>query len=131
MKQVSRIGFVDIFRLRIVWPVIVVGAGSLAATGHWDMAVGTLIGGGLFTLNSFFIYETGKSLLAGDSRTRSGFIAAFAPLGRLAFLGIAFAGISTIGQMMLFAAMGGMLLGQVLIHMGYLWRKEVSNCPET
>ena len=131
MKQASRIGFVDIFRLRVVWPVIAIGAGGLAATGHWDMAIGAVIGGALFTLNSFFIYETGKSLLAGDSRARSGFIAAFAPLGRLTFLGIVLAGVSIIGRTTLFAAMGGMLLGQVLIHLGYWRRKEVSSCPET
>ncbi len=131
MKQAFRIGFADIFRLRIVWPMIIIGAGSFAAAGRWDLASGVLIGGLLFTLNSFFIYETGKSLLAGDNRRRTGLIAAFAPLWRLMFLGTAFAGVSAVGHSTLFAAMGGMLLGQVAIHLGYLRHKEVADCPET
>ncbi len=131
MGGTSRIGFVEIFRLRAFWGAIAVGAGLLAGFGRWGPACGLAIGGALFTLNSFFIYEAGRSLLSRGNRARGGFIAGIAPLGRFAFLGVGLAGTAALGQEALFSAMGGVMLGQVLIHLGHLRRGKVAGCPNT
>ncbi len=131
MRGTPRIGFVEIFRLRAFWGAIGVGAGLLAAFGEGSSACGLAIGGALFTLNSFFIYEAGRSLISGKNRARGGFIAGIAPLGRFAFLGIGLAGTAALGQGALFSAMGGVMFGQVLIHLGHLKRGKVAGCPDT
>jgi len=131
MGGTSRIGFIEIFRLRVFWGATVVGAGLLAGFGEWSPACGLAIGGALFTLNSFFIYEAGRSLISAGDRARGGFIAGVAPLGRFAFLGIGLAGTAALGQGALFSAMGGVMLGQALLHLGHLKRGKVTECPDT
>ncbi len=128
----SRPGFFVIFRLRLLWPVLALGAVIAVACGAPNVALGLALGGGLFTLNAWFIYEAGRSLLSHRRRRTGGLIAGLGSVGRLAFLGVGLASVSLLGQTALFAAMSGLFLGQVLVHLGNLHLQEVKReCRST
>jgi len=123
--------FVRLFHLRSTLGLCGVAAGVLAGLGLVAAALGVLIGCALFTLNSFFLYEAGHSLIKASSKGRGGVIAALSSLGRFLFLAVALALVTRMGQCALFAACGGIFVGQVNLHLGYLRQRRIARCSST
>lgn len=123
--------FVRLFHLRSTLGFCGVAAGVLAWFGLVAAALGVLIGCALFTLNSFFLYEAGHSLIKASSKGRGGVIAALSSLGRILFLAVALALVTRMGQCALFAACGGIFVGQVNLHLGYIRQRSAARCSST
>jgi len=116
------------FHLRSTLGLCGVAAGVLAGLGLVAAALGVLIGCALFTLNSFFLYAAGHSLIEANSKGRGGVIAALSSLGRFLFLAVALALVTRMGQCALFAACGGIFAGQVNLHLGHIMRRKTARC---
>jgi hypothetical protein len=123
--------FMRLFRLRSTLVLCGVAAEVLAGLGLATAALGVLIGCALFTLNCFFLYEAGHSLIKASSKGRGGASAALSSLGRFLFLAVALALVTRMGQCALFAACGGVFVGQVNLHLGYLWQRRIARCSST
>jgi len=123
--------FMRLFRLCSTLGLCGVAAGVLAGLGLVAAALGVLIGCALFTLNCFFLYEAGHSLIKASSKGKGGVIAVLSSLGRFLFLAVALALVTGMGHSALFAACGGIFVGQVNLHLGHLRQRSAARCSST
>ena len=131
MKNPFACEFVWLFRLRSLLILGGVGASILAAIGLSEAAVGFAIGLSLFVVKSFFLYEAGRALIRRNSKGIGRAIAGLSSMGRILFLAVALALVSQLGQAALFAACGGLLLGQICLHLGHMMRRKTARCSNT
>ncbi len=123
--------FVWLFRLRSLLILGGVGTSTLAAIGFTEAAIGFAIGLSLFVVKSFFLYEAGRALIRRNSKGLGRAIAALSSLGRVVFLAVALALVSRLGQAALFAACGGLFLGQINLHLDHIMRRKTARCSNT
>lgn len=130
VRKLSFLEFGGLFHLRSagLWCGLA-AVGICAVSGQ--VSLGVVIGFGLFALNALFLYESGRSLLAGSSRGRARRIALFSGLGRLLFLAVTLGLVAGLGTEALLGACGGLLLGQVNLHVATLLKRGVGRCSST
>jgi len=123
--------FVRLFHLH--WTLAVGGALTvgLAAAGIWAAALGLLIGVSLFVMNVFFLYEAGRALMGAGSKGKGQAIAALSGIGRLLFLAVTLAFAARLGTQVLLFACGGLMLGQVNLHLAYCCKRRTTRCSST
>ncbi|HDL86187.1 MAG TPA: hypothetical protein ENH11_07685 [Candidatus Acetothermia bacterium] len=117
MNKGKKLDFISLFRLPSYLLVTSVAGIVLGSLGLGMAAVGLLIGVTLYVANLFFLYEGGKSLLGAESRRNGRMTATMASIGRMFFLSVALAFVLRIGVVPFFAACGGVLVGQVNLHL--------------
>jgi len=130
MEEASKIDFFRLFRVWELGVIGVAGFGILAGLGALYPAIGCLIGVLLFIVKSYFLYETGRTLISNRDRRRAGFIAGFAGIGRLVFVGVVLAIIAQFSPSAAIAAGGGLILCQIYLHLSYLIKRGERRCPE-
>ena len=130
MEEASRVNFFQLFRVWELTGLGILGGGILAGVGALPAGIGFLGGVSLFILKSYFLYETGRTLIKNRDRGRAGFIAGFAGIGRLIFIGVTLAIIAQFSTIALIAAGGGLILCQLYFHFSYLIKKGGKQCPE-
>jgi len=123
--------FARLFHLRSTLCVGIAAAVLLAAFGLGQAALGVLIGIGLFVATSAFLYEAGRSLFNASSAQRSRVMAALSSVGRLAFLAVSLALVSRLGRSVLIASCGGLLFGQMNLHLTYISRERSGPCSNS
>ncbi|MCD5415532.1 hypothetical protein LR032_00230 [Candidatus Bipolaricaulota bacterium] len=119
---------ISLFRLR---SALLLCCGTILFAAFFDMGsapFGTLIGYGLFALNAFFLYESGRSLINVNSSAKGRVIASLASLSRILFLGIALGLTAQLGTATLLFACGGLLLGQLNLQLSCLFVKRGGRC---
>ena len=131
MRNLLTCEFVQLFRLRNILVLGIVGASILASVGLSEAAVGLVIGLALFVLKSFFLYEAGRALIKRDSKGIGRAIAALSSLGRVVFLAVALALVAQMGLSALLSACGGLVLGQLNLHLSYIVRRKPTQCSNT
>jgi len=131
MKNLLACEFVQLFRLRSLVVLGAAGTSILAAIGLTEAAVGLLIGLGLFAAKSFFLYEAGRALIKRNSKGIGRAIAGLASLGRVLFLAVALALVAQMGLSALLSACGGLVLGQINLHLAYIIRRKPTQCSNT
>ena len=117
MNKGKNLDFITLFRLPSYLLVTSVAGIVLSSLGFGMLAVGLLIGVLLYVTNLFFLYEGGKSLLNGASSHSVKTNAALSSIGRMFFLAVALGFVLRIGPTSFFAACGGLLAGQVNLHL--------------
>ena len=117
MSKKTEVSFISLFRLPSFLFVTSVAGIILGSIGLGTAAIGLLIGVFLYIANLFFLYEGGKSLASAKSPRTGRMIAAMASIGRMLFLTVALAFVSRIGAVIFAAACGGLLAGQVNLHL--------------
>ena len=94
----------------------------LLALGYRWAAVGVGIGFGLYAVNGFFLYETGRSLLSGGSAKTVRWVAAGSSAGRLLLLGMSLGAVGFfLGREAVLGAGGGLLVSQLNLRFP-LWK---------
>jgi|LZCG01.1.fsa_nt_gb hypothetical protein len=131
MKNLFSHEVVTLFRLPSALLLCSATAFLSALLGLTEAPVGMGIGYSLFVLNAFFLYEGGRSLLSTDSSGKGRMIAILASLGRMAFLAVALAFVARMGTQVLLFACGGLLLGQVNLHLSHLFKRRAARCSNT
>ncbi len=125
------VGFISLFRLPSYLLITSVAGIVLGSLGLGMAAIGLLIGVSLYLLNSFFLYEGGRTLLSAGSRWSGRMMAAMGSIGRMLFLAVALAFVSRLGIIPFFAACGGILAGQVNLHLVLLMEGRIgSRCSD-
>jgi len=117
MKTGTEVGFISLFRLPSLLLVTSIAGLVLGLLGMGMAAIGLLIGVSLYVTNLFFLYEGGKSLLSAGSRRNGRMVATLGSIGRMIFLAVALAFVLRIGLVTFIAACGGLLAGQVNLHL--------------
>ncbi len=130
MKESFLREIISLFRLR---RALLLCCGTILVAAFFDMGrapFGTLIGYGLFVLNAFFLYESGRSLLGANpsAKWRWRVIAALSSFGRILFLAIALGLTAQLGTSTLLFTCGGLLLGQLNLRLSYLFVKRGGRC---
>lgn len=120
--------FVKLFRLGGLVVLGLIGAIVLIAIGLPRAAAGLIFGLGLFMLNTFFLYEAGRTLIKRDSKKIGGAIAGLSSVGRILFLAMALTFVSRMGRAALLAACGGLFLGQVYLHLSHVIKENAGRC---
>lgn len=128
MTDREQFDFINLFRLPSLSVICLIVVIVLSLLGKWDAVGGLCIGAALFVAKSFFLYEWGRSLLGGQSRGRARALATLASVGRLLFLGVSLAFVSRWGTVPLFAACGGLLGGQLNLHLTHLITGRIRRC---
>jgi len=123
--------FVWLFRLRGLLILGGVGASTLAAIGFTEAAIGFAIGLSLFVVKSFFLYEAGRALIKHNSKGIGRAVAGLASMGRILLLAVALALVAQLGRSALFAACGGLFLGQINLHLDHIMRGKTARCSNT
>ena len=123
--------FVRLFRLRSLSILGGVGASILAAIGFTEAVIGFAIGLSLFVVKSFFLYEAGRALIKRNSKGMGTAVAGLASMGRILFLAVALALVAQLSHSALFAACGGLFLGQIHLHLGHMMRRKTARCSNT
>ena len=122
---------VILFRLRSTLLLCSATAFLCAFFGLEAAPIGMGIGYGLFVLNAFFLYKAGRSLL-GVGRSKKGrTIAALSSLGRILFLMVALAFVARMGTQVLLFAGGGLLLGQLNLHLAHILKRRGTQCSNS
>jgi len=117
MNRGTEVGFVSLFRLPSFLLVTSIAGIVLGSLGMGMATIGLLIGVFLYVANLFFLYEAGKSLLSAGSRRNGKMVATLGSIGRMIFLAVALAFVLRIGLVTFIAACGGLLAGQVNLHL--------------
>ena len=117
MNSGKQVGFISLFRLPSFLLVTSVAGIVLGSLGMGRAAIGLLIGVFLYVANLFFLYEGGKSLLGAESRRNGKMAATLGSIGRMLFLAVALTFVLRIGLVAFVAACGGLLAGQVNLHL--------------
>ena len=131
MESLLSCEFFRLFCLRRLFLLGAVAAAGLAAAGLAQAAIGCIVGLTLFTVKSFFLYEGGRALMTCHSKAIGRAIAGLSSLGRVLFLAVALALMSRLGRPALLAACGGLLLGQIHLHLGHMRRRKTARCSST
>ena len=131
MRNLLACEFVQLFRLRSLVVLGAAGPSILAAMGLTEAAVGLLIGLGLFAAKSFFLYEAGRALIKRNSKGIGRAIEGLASLGRVLFLAVDLALVAQMGLSTLLSACGGLILGQINLHLSYIVRRKPTQCSNT
>ncbi len=119
------VGFISLFRLPSYLFITSVAGIVLGSFGLGMAAVGLLIGVFLYIANLFFLYEGSKSLLSAASRRNARMSATMASIGRKFFLAVALAFVLRIGFVPFVAACGGLLAGQVNLHLVLILERRI------
>ncbi len=125
MGEMKLYDFINLFRLPSLFVICLAAGMVLSMVGRWDAVGGLSAGLALFIAKSFFLYEWGRSLLGGESRSRVRALASLASVGRLLFLGASLSFVSRLGNVTLYAACGGLLAGQLNLHLAHLVSRRV------
>jgi hypothetical protein len=120
-----------LFRLRGTILLCSMTAFLCALFGLEAAPIGMGIGYVLFVLNAFFLYEGGRSLLSAGSGSKGRVIAALSSLGRILFLMVALVFVARMGTQVLLFAGGGLLLGQLNLHLAHILRRGGTRCSNT
>ena len=131
MRNLLTCEFVQLFRLRNILVLGIVGASILASVGLSEAAVGLVIGLALFVLKSFFLYEAGRALIKRDSKGIARAIAAVSSFGRVVFVAVTLALVAQMGLSTLLSTFGGLVLGQINLHLAYIVRRKPTQCSNT
>jgi len=124
-------GFARLFHLRSTICVGAAAAVLLAVFSLGQAALGVLIGMGLFVATSAFLYEAGRSLFNASSARRGRVMAVLSSVGRLAFLAVSLALVSRLGRSVLIASCGGLIFGQMNLHLTYILREKSGPCSNS
>ena len=122
---------VTLFRLRSTLLLCSATAFFCALFGLGAAPIGMGIGYALFVLNAFFLYEGGRSLLSAGSGFKGRAIAALSSLGRTLFLMVALAFVARMGTQVLLFAGGGLLLGQLNLHLAHILKRRGTQCSNS
>lgn len=131
MRNLLTCEFAQLFRLRSLLVLGIVGTSILAAIGLSEAAVGLVIGLALFVLKSFFLYEAGRALIRRNSKGIGRAIAALSSFGRVVFVAVTLTLVVQMGRSALFSACGGLILGQINLHLAYIIRRKPTQCSNT
>lgn len=131
MRNLLTCEFAQLFRLRSLLVLGIVGTSILAAIGLSEAAVGLVIGLALFVLKSFFLYEAGRALIRRNSKGIGRAIAALSSFGRVVFVAVTLALVAQMGRSALFSACGGLILGHINLHLAYIIRRKPTRCSNT
>ena len=122
---------VTLFRLRSTLLLCSATAFLCALFGLEAAPVGMGIGYALFVLNAFFLYEGGRSLLGAGHSKKGRAIAALSSLGRILFLMVALLFVARMGTQILLFAGGGLLLGQLNLHLANILGGGGTQCSNS
>ena len=131
MRNLLACEFAQLFRLRGLIMLGMIGASVLGTIGSPKEMVGFVIGLSLFVVKSFFLYETGRTLIKRDSKRIGRAIAGLSSVGRILFLAMALAFVFRMGQSALLAACGGLALGQIHLHLAHVRKEKTARCSNT
>jgi hypothetical protein len=126
MNREKRVSFLNLFKLPGFLFVASVSGIVLTSLGQGEAAIGLLIGVSLYILNLAFLYEGGKSLLSAGTKRTGRAVAAVSSVGRLLFLGVALSFVLRLGLVAFIAACGGLLAGQVNLHLSLLIQGRIN-----
>ena len=122
---------VTLFRLKSTLLLCSATAFFCALFGLETAPIGMGIGYILFVLNVFFLYEGGRSLLGTDRSKKGRTIAALSSLGRILFLMVALVFVARMGTQILLFAGGGLLLGQLNLHLAHILKRRDTQCSNS
>ena len=122
---------VTLFRLRSTLLLCSATAFLCMLFGLEVAPIGMGIGYALFALNAFFLYEGGRSLLGAGHSKKGRAIAALSSLGRILFLMVALVFVARMGTQVLLFAGGGLLLGQLNLHLAHIIRRGSTQCSNS
>jgi len=115
--------FIRLFRLRVSLALCAATAVVLASLGQWAVAMGVLVGLALFVLNALALYWAGRSLLRGAVRGRGVALAGLSGMGRMLLLAAVLALAAMMGVRVFLACAGSLLFCQANLHVAYMLRK--------
>ena len=107
----------DLFRWRSTTIVELLAIVVLLFLGQYKAAGGVALGWGLYAGNLFLIMEIGRSLVRQTSPSKIKALAALSSTGRLLLLAMALSAVALfLDHAVLFGTIGGLLIGQVNLH---------------
>jgi uncharacterized protein YybS (DUF2232 family) len=131
MQRLFSSDFARLFHLRSTFLLCGIAVVLLAGFGMGAASIGPLIGWGLFTLNAFFLYETGFSVIQTRTKIRSEAIVLLSTVGRLFFLLVVLVFVNQMGLPALLAVCGGLMFGQMNLHWTAGRRRRERPCSST
>jgi hypothetical protein len=131
MKNSLSHEIVTLFHLRSTLLLCSATAFLCTLCGLETALIGMGIGYALFVLNAFFLYEGGRSLLGAGHSRKGRAIAALSSLGRILFLMVALVFVARMGTQVLLFAGGGLLLGQLNLHLAHILRRRSTQCSNS